>query len=169
MKINIKNTEMEITNEQLEDLIRQKKEEEESKSGRRRKPEMGEDYYIISNHGQKGWNIWSNDTFDNWNWKTYNVFKTRKERDNKIDKINALAEINDYIDNVNKRLSKEEIIDEGIQKFSIYYTTYHKKFEHTHHFSLIRNELIGNLKSAEIAEDIIEIFNSQLRILWDLE
>jgi ribulose bisphosphate carboxylase small subunit len=52
------------------------------------KPVEGEKYYSFDNNGFKIFTNWNNDKFDNFRWKSGNVYNTEEERDKYLNEIN---------------------------------------------------------------------------------
>lgn len=86
----LKNRDIEISEEELTELNRQK---ESKKSG---VPEMEQRYWYVDSAGEKDINSWRNNTFDLHHLYTNNLFLTEEKCDEYLKYVNALKAITKF-------------------------------------------------------------------------
>ena len=161
-----------ISEDKLREIIKKNPELVEEKGGRW-KPRNGGEYYQIGNDGGVGIAQWycddleADSAYDNWNWKTNNVFKTPELAFQKKAEIEALATINDYIDKEGLRgkivedendIAVNYVIYRGLKQFDIL------RVQRTQNL-----EALLLLKSHEAAQQIVDKFENELVIVYGIK
>jgi len=149
--------EITISDESYEALFPQK----------RWRPEYNETYYYVNSAKEVDFNLWSNDSIDNYRYKTRNVFRTGKEAEQKLHAIKKKYKILDVIEELNEDW-KPNWANKFERKYFLYYMIDNKEWDidfFTHHKEL-PDEFY--FKSEEIGNQLIQEFDDNLKYLFTL-
>ena len=92
MKYTLKNKDIELTDEELDELNAQRDEKTE-----RFVPTKGDNYWFVPSSGMVSTMIWKNSNTDNYRLSQGNVFRTREEAEAKLAYNEAVGTIREYI------------------------------------------------------------------------
>ena len=92
MKYTLKNKDIELTDEELDELNAQRDEKTE-----RFVPTKGDNYWFVPSSGMVSTMIWKNSNTDNYRLSQGNVFRTKEEAEAKLAYNEAVGTIREYI------------------------------------------------------------------------
>jgi hypothetical protein len=185
MKITINGTEIELTEEQAEKLtkgILEKKalvdgtvfckDLEENNDERLWYPGMADKYHYLEADGFVNNNRYFDKDDDRFRKERGNVYETDEEalRENKIDQ--AIWKIRKYCDEKWKYDPQAEWMDWrdlAENKYCISYNYRKEEFVYEYTCKVKRDKEIGYFKQQQHTQEIIEEFESELRLIFDIE
>ena len=133
---------------------------------KRWKPEYGEMYRYVSRKGSIYPCCWENDEIDIFCYNQRNCFKTEKEAQDHLDKLNTIAQIRDRIEELNEGWVPDWIdLDQN--------KNYLHKNQKTETFKVDSSVWNQNLeswkyfRSVEIGEQLIKEFGAKLNVLFE--
>lgn len=159
MNYKIKGLEVEITDEQLDELIK-----ERENKGKFWKPEYGEDYWHADLDGVLDYKPWTGDEFDLRRYNTGNCFKTQSEAEEKLKYNDAVIAVNVKIRELNDGW-KPDWSDEDQYQFHIFFNYYSSKFSVAENSQVTEFSILNFVKSKEIANQVIEECAEELEII----
>jgi len=133
------------------------------------KPEVGKRYWTICEDNSKRSYIWGGWPSDYYRLNTNNVFRTKEETKKQQVKNQALADINQYIRENDLRAKNVDWKNYMQQKFHIFYNYDDCEFDWGYRYSINRLSLIGELKSAEACEKILDNKEKELKIIFNIK
>lgn len=129
----------------------------------------GDNYYIVDSVGDVNNSFWWNDAIDYYRLDTGNAFKTQEEAEKKAEQMKALARVNKYIRENDLRLTDVDWNDTNIGKHDIYYDFSNKEILTTCWTYCNHKPIIGELKSKEAGEQVIENCIDDLKVIFDVK
>lgn len=129
----------------------------------------GDRYYLVDLAGNANSSHWSDDEIDNYRLDIGNAFKTREEAEKKAKQMQALARVNRYIRENDLRPTDVDWNNTKQHKWSIYYNITSEKIEAGDWCISNFKTLIGELKSEEAGEQLIENCIDDLKIIFDVK
>ncbi len=164
LKLNIKNTSIEITDEQADELIA-KYGKKESKGGYF-EPKEGEKFYYISELSNPNWNFWCIDFINL--LCIGNCFPTEALAQKHIDKLKAIQKVKKFIadNNLNTDIDWS---DNTQTKFFMYYDYDSKILRSTYNQWIKYQSTIPYLAKEEDAETLIRECKEELLLILEVE
>ena len=159
MNYKIKGLEVEITDEQLDELIK-----ERENKGKPWKPEKGEYYWFVGSWGDVSCDDWRGSSEDIFYLKSNNVFKTKGEAEAKLDYLNAVIAVNAKIRELNDGWTPDWM-DYSQSKNNIRYNYDVSEFFITSHWQETEFSILNFIKSKELAEQVIKECAKELEII----
>ena len=131
--------------------------------------EKGDYYYTIKEYGDVGKRLYENDSYDKEAIKQGNVFRTKEKVEHERDKREAIFKIKKYIyDNFGYDPTDwADFNDFDENKFNIYYNS-EGNFDYWLKYYSKEYSPIGYLKTEEQAQEIIDNFEDELKIIFDI-
>ena len=122
------------------------------------KPENGERYWYVDSYWGESFHIWSGDSIDKWNYKMGNCFQTEKEAESYKERIEFIAEFEEYWRECNGDWNPTD--DPEVCKYAIY--GYGGVFE-VAVCTCMENSYL--FEGRETAQGAIDKFGGKLRML----
>lgn len=132
---------------------------EEVKENKRWRAERNEKYFYVEYNRVVGTFEWF-DFIDDWNFKTQNYYRTEKEAQKALDRINAIADINEIIDEMNG--------EENNWKIQIYYNTDELRYDWYVMDDCKYADIIHPQSCSETAVVIIENHKDKLDLIFNI-
>ena len=151
--------ETELTQEQYDALFPKKK------IGRW-KPEHGEEYWYISSTKPKYTTFFANNVYDEKAVATGNCYQTKELAQKAFDRQLAIVRVNDRIDELND--GWEMVWDLRAMAYTIVYSNSRKEFETDDFICYSIPSVIKYLSTKQIAEQIIEEMEADLRLIFNI-
>ena len=142
--------------------------EKPKKTSKRWRAELGKRYWTIHSHGDIDFFNDDRDNADDFLYRTHNYYQTEEQAQKALDKIEALARVNAYIEEHDLRIPADELDwgkEAGQYKWFIYF--YEGKSELNSSWDTTCNygKLISGLRSAQAAQQLIENMKDDLELL----
>ncbi len=144
----------------------------DSIQSKRWKPEEDEDYWFvdITNSGDVLETFWENDKYDKYRYKTENCYCTKEEVRTALARINALADVREYILDNNLQVDNVDWSYREQDKWIIYYDHDYSEFyggEINYRYQKL-NELPW-LKSTEATSQVIQAKRKELLVIFNVK
>jgi hypothetical protein len=139
----------------------------EKKGGRIWIPEKNKKYYVVDSTHSPCPISWNESRFDDMNLAVDDVFKTPREAEQYRQKLEALAKIKHYIAE-NFEPWEPDWKDKSEGKYHIYFNHLNDRFDWQWADHLQRVTLLPYFKTNDEAEEIINKFEEELRIIFEV-
>ena len=141
----------------------------DSIQSKRWKPEENESYWALSFAGDVGESCWSNHRYDQYRYKTGNIYRTEEEAKTALARIIAIADVREYILDNNLQVDNVDWSDEEQYKWVIYYDHDDSEFYgEIHRTSQYFNEP-PYLKSTEATNQVIQAKRKELLVIFNVK
>ena len=128
------------------------------------------DIWYVDDDGDVGHSYWADDEFDQYRYKTGNIYRTKEEVRTALARINALADVREYILDNNLQVDNVDWSDREQEKWSIYYDHDYSEFyggEINYIYQKL-NELPW-LKSEEAKDQVIQAKRKELLVIFNVK
>lgn len=159
MNYKIKGLEVEITDEQLDELIK-----ERENKGKLWKPEKHEQYYFLDTVNHECSDVWFNHISDLFRFNSDNCFKTVAEAKEKGEYNDAVIAVNMKIRELNDGWTPDWSDGQEI-KCSIFYNNNNQKWTYNLNYYINVYSYFDSIKSEELAEQVIKECAKELEII----
>ena len=155
MKYTLKNKDIELTDEELDELNAQRDEKTE--------PGIGTLYWCVDDKGEVYYGYWANDNIDNYRLSQGNVFRTREEAEAKLAYNEAVGTIREYILEQNGDWTPDCCEKKYYLCYSSWFTP-HKWVSDLTRYNY-RGVIGAYAQSEQIIKDTIEEYPEELEII----
>ena len=158
MNYKIKGLEVEITDEQLDELIK-----ERENKGKPWKPGLRDEYWVIDSWGDLNLVMWTNAHSDNYCYDSGNCFKTEEKAKAKLDYLKAVNTVNAKIRELNDGWTPDWD-DWNQRKYEVYCRS-NGDWGLDFWMSVSRFSIFEEMKSREVAQQVIKECAEELDII----
>ena len=129
----------------------------------------GDEYYMLTANGKTSKHYWDNYTIEKWGVTLGKIFRTREEAEHERDKREAIFKIKKYIyDNFGYDPTDWFEWEAGKTNYFITFSYYHNCFCWNCHIDKHYSP-IGYLKTEDQAQEIIDNFEDELKIIFNIK
>ena len=141
----------------------------DSIQSKRWKPEEDETFWYVVDDGDVGHSYWADNKTDKYRYKTGNCYRTEKEVKTALARINALADVREYILDNDLQVDNVDWSDGEQDKWVIYYDHDDSEFyEEVYCTPQYLNELPW-LKSEEATNQVIQAKRKELLVIFNVK
>ena len=145
----------------------------DSIQSKRWKPEVNEDYwYVREDDGDVGysdWAYWADDKYDQHRYKTGNCYRTEEKAKTALARINALADVREYILDNDLQVDNVDWSDRKQNNYSIYYDHEDSEFREEVNCTCQRTNELPWLKSSKATDQVIKAKKKELLVIFNVK
>jgi len=142
----------------------------DSIQSKRWKPDEDETFWYVDDDGDVEETFWCNpDKYDQQRYKTGNFYRTEEEAKTALARINALADVREYILDNNLQVDNVDWSDEEQEKWSIYYDHDDSEFYEVCRYVCQEFNELPWLKSTEAKNQVIQAKRKELLVIFNVK
>ena len=141
----------------------------DSIQSKRWKPEEDEDYWHTDSTGVIYCQQWGDQEYDQHRYKTGNCYRTEKEAITALARINALADVREYILDNDLQVDNVDWSDREQDKWIIYYDHDYSEFCGEINYIYQKLNELPWLKSEEAKDQVIQAKRKELLVIFNVK